>query len=76
LSSNKQYFLTIKTNNHEKANSNRNNNRKRRPTWWWRRMAQLSINSFHPLKAFTTMKKLTATETASINGGGPGIVIQ
>jgi hypothetical protein len=35
-------------------------------------MAQLSINFFHPLKTFTTMKKLTSTETTTVKGG-PGV---
>jgi hypothetical protein len=35
-------------------------------------MAQLSINSFYPLKTFTTMKKLTATETTTVKGGPLG----
>ncbi len=60
-------FSNQKTKQNEKANNNRNTNSK----WWWCETQLIaSDHHFSNQKTFQKMKKLTATETQTVNGGG------
>jgi hypothetical protein len=50
----------------EKANSNRNSDSK----WWWVEIQLITDKLFSQIKKPSKMKKLTATETQTVNGGG------
>jgi hypothetical protein len=68
-----KYLSQFKTKKNEKANSNRNTDSK----WWWVEIQLINGHLFFfKLKKPNKMKKLTATETQTVNGGGPGLFLQ